>query len=826
MDKQTNRRRLATKAAAAAAMAASVAGAQPPAAPMAQVAPGMAISANPMAQPMADRAEPSADPFENEEAQERAAAAAQAKQDRLDSFAGALSEKRRAAVDARRASGIEQIWREDEEHYEGVDDANRSEGVTLKPRDPNGTGGASIVEPANPGTGSTIFLPITRPYVDFSAGRAADMLLPTDDRNWSIQSTPMPDVIAAFGDGTPISVPNAPFSTIGQAAKAMVAETTAKVEKAQKRIEDWLEEGQYNAEQRKVLLDAAKVGVGILKGPFPVKKMSRAVVKDPSTGELSIAIQNKTAPLSKRISYWNFYPSADCGDDIHKGSGTWEKDTMTARELRDLIGTNDSAGNPMYLEDCIKRCLEEGPQRKYEGDERQTVKDGEVYEVWYYHGIASAEDLRAANVTVEKGEVLPVMVTMVNDRVIKAALSTLDSGALPYDVMVWQPREGYWAGIGVSRQVRPAQRMLNGAVRNLMDNAGVGAGPQFVYRDGHLKPADPSDDYSVRPRKFWKQTKDSNVDDVRKAFAAIDIPMVTEELMQIVQFALKMAEDCTGMPMLMQGQQGQASKTVGGMQLLSNNSNTPLRMIAKQFDDRITEPHITRYYEWLLMYGPAQDEKGEFIVAARGSSALFERDAQNQAILQMAAIVKDPTYKINPEKWFAEFLKAQRLDPARFQYTPEEWAQIEEQQKNAPPPQDPRIAAATISAQASIKREEIKAGVVEKRIQTDTDRDAVFAQAENQRTELEHQARMEELASRERLAMLEYANREKVSLESVKAQLAQTAMKVKAQKELSAMSLGADLHKHHTPPAPPHPQALTPPTEPAGRAPNGEAWQA
>lgn len=801
MDKLTARRRAAAKAARA--------GQLPPEAAEQQLE-------HPLAQHDADRAAPEEDIFDAELAEEARAKAEEDRIARLDAFAGALATKRTAAVEARRTSGIEAIWLEDEEHYEGIDDANRGESVTLKPRDFAGTSNAAVVE-KNTATGSTIFLNITRAYVDFGAGRAADMLLPTDEQNWDIQSTPMPDLIAAFNDERPMPVPNTPFTTVGQAAKAMVEEATAKVAKAKKRIEDWFEESQYNAEQRKVLLDAAKVGVGILKGPFPTKKVSRAVAKDKTTGELRIEIQNKTAPVSKRISYWNFFPSSDCIDDIHKGSGTWEKDSITARELRDLMGTADADGNPMYIESSIQKCLEEGPQRKYEEDRHYTAKDGEVFTIWYYHGIATAEDLRAAGVDSDKGEVLPVMVTMVNDRVIKAALSTLDSGEFPYDVMVWQPREGHWAGIGMARQVRAAQRMLNGGVRNLMDNAGYGAGPQFVYQDGMVKPAADGDDYSIRPRKFWKVSKDSKIDDVRKAFAAIELPMVTDQLMVILQFALKMAEDVTGMPMLMQGQQGQASTTVGGMQLLNNNSNTPMRAIAKQYDDRITTPHVNRYYEWLLMYGPSQDEKGEFIIAARGSSALFERDAQNQAILQMAAIVKDPAYKINPERWFAEFLKAQRLNPTRFQYTPEEWAQVEEQMKAAPPPADPRLEAAKIAAQSAEKREQIKAEATRYRVDKDTDRDTAFVQEQNERTRLEHELRVAEMEQRERLAMLDYANRHQITIEQVKSQLALGAMKIKAQRDLSAQTANG---------AGPTAHVSTPPTEPAGRAERGEAYQA
>lgn len=765
------------------------------------------------------------DPLDQPADNEQEIVAEEARQARLNTFASALSKRRTAAVEHRRMSGIEDIWREDEEFYEGIDDANRDESVTLKPRDSNGTGGASISDSESPtGTGSNVFLNITRSYVDFSAGRAADMLLPTDERNWDLRETPMPDVIKSFSDETPLNVPGAPQKTIGEAAKAMVAEAREKVEKAKTRIEDWHEEGQFHAEQRKLLKDAAKVGVGILKGPFPMKSVSRAILRDQKTGAIRLEIQNKTAPVSKCISYWNFYPSSGCGDDIHKGDGTWEKDRITGRELRYLLDTMDADGNPMYLEDAISTCLKEGPQRKFENDDTYVASDSETFEIWYYNGVASPEDLAAAGVTVDDDEVVPVTITMVNDRVIKAAQSTLESGTFPYDVMVWQPREGHWAGIGVARQVRAPQRMINAGVRNMLDNAGLGAGPQIIMLKGSIQPMGKGERFGIRPRKMW--TLDPNntagITDVNKAFAAVQIPMVTQELMTIIQFALKMAEDVTGLPMLMQGQQGQASETVGGMQMLTNNSNTPLRAIAKQYDDRISVPHNLRYYEWLLMYGPEDDEKGEFIVAARGSSALFERDAQNQAIMQMLPVVENPKYKINPEKWFKQFLKAQRLSAADFQYTDAEWAQVQADMQNSPPPVDPKIQTAQIAADARLKAASITAEVQKERIARDTDRDAVFSQAEAQRTINEHTAKMEELAVRERLAMLDYANRREISLEQVKAEMGQTAMKINAQKELSALTEGMAPHKSSKA----APQVLTPPTEPAGRAPDGKAWQA
>ena len=45
----------------------------------------------------------------------------------LDQLGETLAQTRSAAIDARENSGIEMEWLQDEEHYEGIDDANRGE---------------------------------------------------------------------------------------------------------------------------------------------------------------------------------------------------------------------------------------------------------------------------------------------------------------------------------------------------------------------------------------------------------------------------------------------------------------------------------------------------------------------------------------------------------------------------------------------------------------------------------------------------------------------------------------------------------------------------
>lgn len=769
---------------------------------------------------------------------------------RISALGLSLSKKRDEAINGRKATGIEEEWAAAEDAYQGIDDANRGDSAMVKPTSPNG--GVTTSRTGRNATRSTVLPNITRAYVDNAAARVGDMLLPTDDTPWKLQPTPIatPTGFAppaqAPQPATPQTPPGTPgmppapgqppsaMTPVADASQQMMAklqedhdQSKKSAEGATKQIEDWHVECQWHAEVRKLIDDCARLGTGILKGPTPHKIKSRAA-RFTEAG-LELVIEEKIAPESHSISVWNFYPDPGCGENIRNGAYTWEKDCITAKALKDLKGL------PGYLDDQIDKVLEEGPGAKHKDatgyvSGKVAVKESDNFDIWYYHGVAERDDLEAAGVDglPAEGDVsVHCVVTMVNDVVIKAALNPLDSGDFPYDVMPWQRRAGMVWGCGVAIQMETAQRMLTAATRNMMDNAGLSAGPQIIMRKGVITPADGR--WEMTPRKFWWVNDGADVQAVNQAFLAVNIPTLQTELNNIIQFAMKMAEDVTGLPALMQGQNTNAPETVGGMILQNNNAGTVLRRIARLFDDCVTEPHIRRYYEYLMMYGEDDSIKGDFQIDARGSTALVERDLQNQSIVQMGQLVGNPAFGIDPEKWFAEMLKSQRLDPKRFQMDPEKKAALSQQ----PPPVAPQIEAAKIRAEASLRQTQVKAeadltkekirsetdlqvadmdlGATVQKMRIDTDRDAVYVEAQTRRDQLSHEALMAQLEVKRELAMLEYANREKVSLDKVKADLTKKAMDINATKELAAMEAPAD-------------QLPKPPVEPPGLAPAGESF--
>lgn len=740
----------------------------------------------------------------------------------LNALGASLAAKRRDAVAARATSGIEDEWIGDEEFYQGYDDANRHEYVHTASK-PLASGSTSNVKPET--TGSIVFPNITQPYCDAVSARIGDMLLPTDDRNFAFEATPIPDMgLDQFPDdginqqsGAPqigeiAQVPGAqppmpaaspmlqmPDGAVVAVAEAkaqfakMKAEAARKAGKAETRIDDWLTECQSNAEMRKLIDDAVKLGSGVIKGPVPVNRKS-SKWQNGEGGIATLTIIEEIKPASFRVDPWNLFPDPACGESIHNGSYIFERDFLTGKKLQALMGL------PGYIDSQIKKCLDEGAISAIESDGRYALSNRSTkdqFEIWYIYAEIKAEEMAAAGCDCgNESKSFPAILTMVNNHVIRASLNPMDSGEFPYDLIPFKRRPGMPWGMGLARQLRTPQRIIVGATRRLMDNAGLASGPQIVVRRG-VEPENGI--WEIAPLKLWVEGEDSG-GQATSPVTAVTIPMMQVELNNIIQFGMKMAEDVTGMPMLLQGQQGKAPDTVGGMTILNNNANAVLRRVARLFDSSITEPHIRRYYAWLMEYGDDDDEKGDFQIVARGSTALVERDLQSQEMINVLALCLNPAYKKNPAKAMDEYLKSRRFDPAAFDYTEEELAQIQSQQ----PAPVPQVEVAKIRADADIAK-------TDKQLAAKTQEMQMTLQSEAQESAADRQLRQWEIQAQAQLEAAALTAEERKALNDAKVTLSGIAMKLRTQTQLSALARANG--------------AVAPPTEPIGRAANGMSYE-
>ena len=676
--------------------------------------------------------------------------------EKLEALSGVFTSKRSEYVDARKSSGIEAVWMACEDAYLGIDDANRHEfksAMWAKPTSMQGSVTSESTYQANDPR-SNVFVRLTSRYVDAGAAKLAEILLPVDDKAFSFSPTPVPELVddkedkrpAMTPDGKPImkpaaaavqqsvapqpdqpqaapaaqpampapmgaAMPQQPAQppvepmTIGDFAQEIMDEADDRAKRAETRIYDWMVECNYHAENRKIIHDAARIGVGVLKGPFPDLKKSQAAEK--IAGGMKLKIVEKLVPVAKWVDPWNLFPDPACGENIHDGEGIFERDFLTARKLKALKGKKG------YIGSQIDKVIEEGPEKcNLEGVNPAEKDKKKRFAVWYYYGSLTRKDLESANSELvakmdKEIDEFYCIVTMVNDSIIRAVLNPLESGSFPYHAMPWSRRAGSWAGVGVGEQLNGPQRMLNASTRALLNNAGLSCGPQIIIDRQAITPAQ-ANDWVLRPNKIWFKEPDAINQDVRTAFMSVVIPNVGDQMNQIIALAERQAEEATNIPLISQGQTGPTTpETLGGQQLQNNNANTLLRSIGYSYDDHITEPVVRAFYEYLLLDPDVpDDEKGDMEINAHGSVALVERAIQDQTLAMMTQMVLNPAFGINPKSWLTEWLKSKRLDPRTMQYTEEEQQKLAE----TPPPEDPSITVAKIRAESAKEVEGMKLG--------------------------------------------------------------------------------------------------------------------
>ena len=790
---------------------------------------------------------------------------------------------------AKRASGVEKRWIEDLDQYHGRDDSTKQAASMM---DSAEQGYPVLNQNAKPQR-STVYVNITRPKTNAFEARLANMLFPSDDRNWGLKPSPVPELIKAAlmeakafaadpanqmpkpgqpaqgqpPQGAPVDpnaqaqqgipngmppVPQAILSTMMPlTAQQKLAEATQKCNAMQDEIDDQLMECQFNGEGRKLLHDVSVLGTGILKGPIVINRSRKAWTpmqhsKDKSVFVLEIVEEKK--PASECVSPWNILTDPGCGENPHNGRGIFEFKTVSSKQLRDLVN------QPEYLEDQISKVLEEGPQKEsYISEHNQRTKqdnavqpqDHDHYQLWEYWGEFTPEDMRMAGVKVPDNSTEKVSgcVIFVNQTVIKGFLNPAETGDLPYDFMNCELVDGSVWGYGIPFLMRPSQKVLNAAWRQLMDNSGMSVGPQVFIKAKGITPADKI--WQLTGRKIWLCDDDVNPKD---AFAMVDVPNHGAEIQQIIELAMKFADEEASIPAIAQGEKGNAPDTVGGITILMNSNNVVLGRIVKQYDDSITRPHIRRYYDWNMAYSDNAAIKGDFQVDARGSSALLVRDMQSQALIQLGQYQQSPVISsfVNWESWFKQVLKLQHIDPTDIMKTEAEIAQLQA----APPAPPVQIAIEQLKGQNAMQQIQAKAQmesqqiaqeaaheqqllqtggasphmaqatarIEQERIRANTSSsiEASRANAEGARAEKEleiarqnGQFRIKEMELEREIALLKYSTAQNINLDKAKAQLAQSAMDNSTRKQLSEAEIqlatnqsaedrALDLHKHTT----------------------------
>lgn len=664
----------------------------------------------------------------------------------------------------RQRTYIEDRWLEDLRQYHGRYDPG-------------------VEQDLNEAESCALFLNITKPKTHAFAARVMDMVLPTDEKNWGLEATPVPEMLQheqapdkpamqTNPDGTqaPMQTPEGQPVLNKDMAQGIKQEAAARAEKMELEIDDQLTEAKYNAVQRKAIEQMTRLGTGILMGPvitdeWRVKWESTQGEGGKTQWVRRLVPNTDMRPGVQFIDCWNFYPDMSANDPTEWGfafvqylinEATFKKFAKRFNFLPDQAMTVLQGGGQFNVRTL--RWMNELKSLS----ETQNIIDSR-FRLLRYYGDIDLDDLRACGMDPEQmglDELSTIrgVVWLCDGVVLKVDLNPLDSGEMPFSVCYCDKDEASPFGTGVPRLMRGEQESVNAAWRMKHDNAALSVCPQTVIKLNAVTPAD--GDYHMKPKKVWYVGDE--VQNVNNVFAQFSIDSHQAELDNILQLGIRFADDVTQLPLLMQGDQApHITQTAQGMSLLYNASTVVLRRTVKFYDDFVTEPMISRFYEWNMQFNPRDDIKGDFRCVARGSSTLLDKEQQGQALDTAMQLAMQPTWQpyTDMKKLYRLALKAKRIDDILLTddeieqnlKTQQEQAQQAAQagQKPAAAGPDPELEKRKLE----LKQEEIA-------------------------------ARREQTASNERIAIQRMSHEQNISTEQAAAKLAGTKIQVGANIEM------------------------------------------
>jgi len=628
----------------------------------------------------------------------------------LEHLAGSLIEERDKAAKSPSRRKLESVWAKARRQYQTGEAAEKGQGGRQYESGATLDGPLTAFKEENPKQGSTVAVNITRPYTNAGTAQIANILMPTSRLPFKLDLTAVSDLEALRGviENYPqlAAIIETLSPTIAQKLATPEDEAKAALEIAAKLIRDWLEETNWAGGTRTQLTESGQVGTGVMKGPFPKARRVTAEVNDlldklpdafpqPEVGQL-LQSELRTllayAPAAECVKVENCYPDDDCGSDHQNGRFFYERvPEVTKRQLREY--QNEKG----YQADQIELCVDEGPV--IFGETKQNKKG--PFELWIRTG--QLDFIPGPSNSDEKQSFGFQVTILCNTRVIKSEKYWLDNTKFPYWFLPWEPREDSWAGIGIPEQIETPQRGLNSSVRALMDNMAYSVGPQVLEQEGVIEPEDGN--WQPYPYKRWKIKSGlpgiDAVVEAKQALVFLEFPNYLNEIMPVINWWLKMAEDTTGLSLLLQGKA--VTDAVGVSQQLMANATTNLRLVIKEWDDGTCTPLISGFYQWAQQYGP-ETAKGDAVVKPLGSAALIVRELQQQALLQIGDKVVQPIYGKSPKKWMDLYLEGFQVDPETLSLDEEERKVLEA----AANEKDVKVVVAEVQAESDRYRADLK----------------------------------------------------------------------------------------------------------------------
>ncbi len=501
---------------------------------------------------------------------------------------------------------------------------------------------------------SKAFVRKTRVKVKTVDSRMADLLFPSNsERSFTLSATPVPQIAPDLkkmvsGELTQANGGQPPSEfEVKEAIKKLTDRAAAGMAQA---IDDQLTECQYKNVARQVIHSGNLYGTGVLKAPLVEKKVRQSFVREPKDkgGKWTLVSETYVTPFVDWVPLWRFYPdmSATTLEDCRY---VFERHVMTKSAM--LALARRKSFNARAIRDYMAARPEGEVQANHFDVELASLGDREAraqsrtgqYEVIERWGWLDAQSLLDCGMAIPEARRHETFFSNVwflpNGEVVKAVLQPINGVLWPYHLYYFDKDETSIFGDGLGAIMRDDQEMLNAAVRMMLDNAALTAGPQLEVNTRLVGTTEKINE--IFPFKVWPRTGD---DPGSPAVRVLEIPNHLNVLSTLVGMFENNTDEITAIPRFMTGENvaSGAAGTASGMSMLMGAASIVMKDLISSFDEGVTKPFILALYRWNMQFNPDDGIKGDFDVQANGTSSMVAKEVRAQQLDQFSQLAANP----------------------------------------------------------------------------------------------------------------------------------------------------------------------------------------
>jgi hypothetical protein len=510
--------------------------------------------------------------------------------------------------------------------------------------------------------GTNIYMMITDVKCRALESWLKDIMLPSGERPYSIEPTPVPDIppqfvqkaqqtfledyiarvsVQAQANGQAFDRSMINGDDLRAAAEKFKDELLNQIREQAKQdadaiennIDDELVEGKWYEALGDFIEDFATYPTAFMEGP--IFRRRQVLEWRPIQGTMlsEIGVTEKIVKEYDRVDPFDVYPSP--GSKTIQDGDLCIRKRFTRRDLDVLRGTEGFDIN------AINQVLD-----KYKNGYREFIAydteiadlhdrpsetqdpEGHIDGIKFY-GSVQGFALREWGMTIadvpDPYKEYPVVAYMVGSYVIGARLNPHPLGRRNLYSASFRKKNGSVWGKCPPELMRDVQNICNSAARAICNNAALASGPQ-VYQFVDMIPAE-CDRTDIYPWKIWEYSSEKIKGSNQQPMGFFQPELIVTELLGLYKHFFDQGSEVTGIPAYIYGNEkiGGAGATASGLSMLMNAAAKGLRNAAGNIDRGIISPSVEEH--WLIIMLTRPDlARGDCKIIARASEYLVQQE--------------------------------------------------------------------------------------------------------------------------------------------------------------------------------------------------------